>query len=502
MLNKRITAKQAEIFMKSRKDGGTQIVAAAKAGISERSGRDIENGDWELNGRHHDWRTRPDPLDGIWKKDLEPMLCLTPSLSPITLLEVIQEKYPEQYSDKVLRTLQRRVKKWKALSGPEKEVIFRQIHEPGRLGLSDFTLLKKITVTIQKEPLEHLLYHFRLAYSGWSYMNIILGGESYAALAESLQNALWRLGGSPKEHRTDSLSAAFKNLSKEAIEDITERYNGFCQHYGMLASRNNPGVSHENGSIESPHGHLKRRIYQAFLLRGSYDFHSIEEYQTWIDSVVGQHNRRNAKAFTIDREALQALPNYTTADYIEVLCKVTTSSTIEIKRVLYTVPSRLQGETLRIHLYHNRLACFLGATHIIDLKRIYRNHNTRKRLVDYRHVIKSLVRKPQAFRYSQLRDDLLPNDAYKKIWHYADKNMQSKVACKFIVGLLYLAAEQNCEAALASEALEMIAAGKDLELHYFQRKYQQQIKVTPPNIDVTQHVIEDYNFLIPEVFHA
>ncbi len=161
------------------------------------------------------------------------------------------------------------------LHGPDKEVIFRQTHEPGQQALSDFTQLKRVAITIDKKPFKHLLYHFKLAYSRWSYLRVVQGGESFSALAEGLQEALWRLGGSPKEHRTDSLSAAFKNLTKDAASDITQRYEDFWPHYHMKATRNNRGAKHENGSIESPHGHLKKRIGQALLLRGSNDFDSV-----------------------------------------------------------------------------------------------------------------------------------------------------------------------------------------------------------------------------------
>jgi len=373
---------------------------------------------------------------------------------------------------------------------------------PGRLGLSDFTTLKNIIITIGGKNLEHILYHFRLAYSGWSFMKVILGGESYTALAEGLQEALWRLGGCPQEHRTDSLSAAFKNLSKDAQKDITEKYENFCQHYNMRGSRNNPGISHENGGIESPHGHLKRRIRQALLLRGSYDFTSVEDYQEWLDGVVNQHNRRNAKAVGIDKETLQKLPTYKATDYTELLAHVTSSSTIDVRRVTYTVPSRLQGETLRVRLYHDRLTCYLGSTHIIDLKRVYTKGNNREKSINYRHVIKSLSRKPQAFRYSKLRDNLLPNKKYKQIWAYVNKNLESRNACKFIVGLLYIASEKDCEETLANDVLAMIAAGKSLNLSQLQNKYQCQ-KTSSPTVQVKQHLLASYNNLIArEVAYA
>lgn len=497
MPGKRITDQQVEIYMKNRKAGYKQITAAAKAGISERSGRNIEHGRRKSILTSHNWTTRRDPLQGAFEKDLLPLLEQNPKITPITLLEELQRLHPDKYTDQVLRTLQRRVKKWKALYGPEKEVIFQQIHKPGLQGLSDFTHLKE-TITIKGKPLEHLLYHFRLAFSGWSYVKAILGGESYTALSEGLQEALWRLGGSPKEHRTDSLSAAFKNLNKDEQLDITNRYQQFCDHYCMKATRNNPGVPEENGSIESSHGHVKRRIYQALILRKSNDFESIEAYQQFIDEVVYYHNRRNAPLISLDKAALTPLPNYKTIDYTEHLVKVTTSSTISIKRVTYTVPSQLIGETLRVHIYHDRINCYVGSELVIILKRVYSNGQNYKRSIDYRHVIHSLVKKPQAFRYSQIRDDLLPNDDYRTIWEYADQNMPSKQACRLIVGLLKLAAYKNCETSLAQDVLICIREHQPIHLNELEKRYES-IVSTSTNltaVKVDQHALSDYDQLL------
>ena len=150
--------------------------------------------------------------------------------------------------------------------------MFQQTHRPGRLGLSDFTRMEALGVTIAGQKLDHMLYHFRLAWSGFRHAEVVLGGESFTALAEGLQAALWSLGGAPQEHRTDSLSAGFRNLCRQDAQDMTERYRLLCRHYGMTPSRNNRGVAHENGAIESAHGHLKREIGDALALRGSTEY--------------------------------------------------------------------------------------------------------------------------------------------------------------------------------------------------------------------------------------
>jgi hypothetical protein len=494
-----IKLRQEEIYMQARIKGYTQIVASAKARISERSGRNIEHGKRRNPERMERWRSRPDPLAGVWENELKPMLEESPTLAAMTLLEHLQDKYPGDYPDSVLRTLQRRVKEWRALHGPEKEVMFRQVHEAGRQGLSDFTKLKKVTVTIVGQPFDHLLYHFRLAYSHWSFIKVIQGGESYPALAQGLQEALQALGGCPKEHRTDSLSAAFKNLSPKAQEDMTIRYDALCRHYGMTATRNNRGKGHENGSVESSHGHLKRRIEQALLLRGSTDFESIEAYQTFIDVIVAKANRRNAKLIHQERQVLLPLPQSRATDYSEQRAIVSSSSTIEVRRVIYTVPSRLQGEVLNVRIYDDRLVCYLGAHHVVTLQRVHLSKGrNRGRQVDYRHVIHSLVKKPQAFRYSQLRDELLPNADYRFIWQAIDQRMAPQEACKFIVGLLHLAATCNCEESLGTMVVTALQAGQHLSLEHLQKKFCKNPDHPQLEMQIVQHSLETYNQLIPQ----
>lgn len=168
------------------------------------------------------------------------------------------------------RTLERRVSQWRAIEGPGKEVFFPQEHLPGVQGLSDFTDMGDLRVSVTDALFHHRLYHFVLAFSHWEYAGVVDGGESFEALPTGLQNALWQAGRCPREHRTDSLSAAFKNLRRE--EDFTARYAALLEHYGMAGTRNNVGVAHENGSVESSHRHLKEAIDQALMLRGHRDF--------------------------------------------------------------------------------------------------------------------------------------------------------------------------------------------------------------------------------------
>ena len=234
------------------------------------------------------------------------MLQAAPGLRSVAIFEEICRRHPE-LDGRIRRTLERRIRTWRAIHGPEQEVIFRQVHEPGRLGLSDFTEMNDEHVTIVGVALDHRLYHFRLIWSGFEHVHVILGGESYVALAEGLQNALWAVGGASVEHRSDSLSAAFRNLGADARQDLTLRYDALCEHYGMTPTRNNRGVAHENGGIESPQGHLKAAIKDALLMRGSRDFDDLASYRHFIDEVVSRKNRRNGPRIDAERAVLQPL---------------------------------------------------------------------------------------------------------------------------------------------------------------------------------------------------
>jgi hypothetical protein len=454
--------------MQHRQNGASQEVAAAKAGVSVRSGRRIEtSGQNPCINAERQWRTREDPLEAVWQTELLLLLENEPKLTGTTLLDYLQEHYPEHYDQTILRTLQRRVKQWRALHGPEREVIFRQQAVVAQQGFSDFTHPDN-PVTIQSKTFPHLLYQFRLAYSGWRSVTVVQGGESYAALATGLQRALQQVGGSPIEHRTDSLSAARNNRQNV----WTEAYSELCQHYRMKPTRNNLGQSHENGVVECANGSLKKRLAQQLLLRGHSDFDDVAHYQTFIDRAVDKLNQRNRSRVLEEQATLQPLPEFTAAEYQTLHLKVTRSSTIEVRRVVYTVPSRLIGESVQIRLHHDKLVLFVGQQPALTLPRIYpRPGENRARSVNYRHVIRSLASKPQAFRYSQLRDDLLPDDNYRQLWQLADTHLEAREACKWIVTTLRLAFEYDDEQSLGEDLLIEAQAGRFASITEIQSRY-------------------------------
>jgi transposase InsO family protein len=458
----------------------TTPIAAAKAGFSPSTAYRLDK-DPRLPSQRKAprGRRRPDPLASVWDSEIVPLLQAAPSLRPVALFEEIIRRHPE-LGPGIRRTLERRVRAWRALHGPEQEVIFRQVHEPGRMGLSDFTDMADRAVTIAGQPLDHRLYHFRLAYSGFEHAHVVLGGESYVALAEGLQNALWALGGAPREHRSDSLSAAFRNLDRDAREDLTRRYDALCTHYGMEPSRNNTGIAHENGAIESVHGHLKKGIEDALLLRGSRDFVDLCAYRRFIDEVVGRRNARNTARIEAERAALQELPDRRTADYEDAIVTVTSTSGFVLRKVFYSVPSRLIGHRLRVRLYDDRLEVYLGGTHQMTLPRGRAHPNGRHgHVVDYRHVIHSLRRKPMALMGLVYRDQLFPRQAYARAFEAMIRKLPARTACRTTVDLLALAHERACEADLALRLEEDLKAGRLPDLKSLRARFSPDADAVP-----------------------
>lgn len=481
--------------MKFRK---TQAVAvsAAKASISTATAYRIEK-DPRLPSQKKASRTRrrKDPLADIFEAEIVPMLKTAPGIRPVAIFEEIMRRHPE-LGEGVRRTIERRIRDWRAIYGEEQEVIFRQTHEIGRMGLSDFTDMADFSITIAGQVLDHRLFHFRLAWCGFHHAHVVLGGESFVALAEGLNNALWSLGGVPREHRTDSLSAAFRNLDKNARADLTRRYEALCNHYGMIPSRNNKGIAHENGSIEGPNGHLKRAIGDALLLRGSNDFDDLSAYRRFIDEIVGRRNARNSKRIDMERAELQSLPEQRSADYEEVSVRVASSGGFTLKKVFYTVPSRLIGHRLRVRLYDDRLEVFIGTSPVVTLPRGRAAASGKHgHIVNYRHVIHSLRKKPMALLNLVYRDQLFPRQAYRQTFDALLETMEQTKACRIAVELLMLAHERGCESELADHLSQLLKDRRLPDMDELRHRFAP-VPAKMPNVVVDCVSLNAYDALI------
>ena len=457
---KRITDLQVNKY-KALRGEHSQEAAAAKTGISVASARRVEAMTVlpsQRPPRH--WRTRADPLAAVWDTEVLPMLEGAPSLMAVTVLEELQRRHPEQFGDSVLRTLQRRVGQWRAQNGQEREIYFAQEHPPGRLGLSDFTVADELDVSVGGLAFPHRLYQFAFAHSGWRHARVVLGGESFQALATGLQEALWMAGGVPQEHRTDSLSAAFNNLAER--EELTKRYQALCDHYGLRPTRNNAGVSHENGAIEARQGSLKTGLEQALLLRGSREFADLAAYEQFVAETVRRLNARCARAWEAERACLKPLPARRTADFEEVDARVSKFGVFTAKSVLYSVPSRLAGHRLKVRLHSAHLEAWLGGVKVFQCERLHASAADRHpRQIDWRHMLPSLKRKPGAFARWVLRDAMFPRSEYAQTWESISARLPERQACRLMVDLLDLADRSGAVAELA-QVLAALQARSEL----------------------------------------
>ena len=305
-------------------EGKSQQGAAAASGMSVRTARTWQRGRLpsEKKGKRR-WRTRPDPFAGVWAEEVEPLLRsdVEGALKATTILEWLDDRHPGRFSLSQLRTLQRRLRDWRALSGPDREVFFEQEHPPGREAQVDFTHCGELGVTICGEPFGHLLFHFVLSHSGWRYVDIAYG-ETFAALVKGMQGALWELGGVPEVLRTDNLSAATHELKGSGGRALNERYAAVLAHYGLRSTRTNPRSSHENGVAEQGHHRLKGALGQALILRGSRDFRSVEAYISFVRQVADKRNRLVWAKLEHERRCLRTLPPAPVPEYVTYRTKV------------------------------------------------------------------------------------------------------------------------------------------------------------------------------------
>ena len=481
MTGRHINDQQVRLYMRLRTDQ-TQTTAAAKSGLSVATGRRAERDPRPPGAKkqRRSYRTRPDPLAGLWDEEIVPMLQAASGLRPISLFDELARRYPDRIGPSFRRTLERRVAEWKALHGADRDVMFRQIQQPGRMGLSDFTDVGDLGVIVGGQHLEHRLYHFALACSGFEHVEIVLGGESYPALASGLENALRLLGGAPREHRSDSLSAAFRNLAKPAADDLTKRFEALVTHFGMVPSRNNRGVAHENGAIESRHGHVKKRIAQALLLRGSAGFDDLEAYRAFAADVVSQHNRRHAAMIDVERAVLKPLPTQPAMTWEEMTVRVTSASGFMCRHVFYTVPSRLVGHRLNLRLHDDRIEAYLGGSFLLTLPRGRRPKGAGAvHVVDYHHVIAALRAKPGALANLAYRDALWPRTAYRRAWEALAAAGPVRDAARTMVGLLALAHDRGVEADLAAAIDDGLDAGELPDLAAMLRRFTPKATAAP-----------------------
>jgi len=394
--------------------------AAMKAGMDRKTARKYADGGKlpsELTTRR-DWRTRVDPFEEHWQEVVE-RLALAPELEAKTLFEALQIEHPERYEDGQLRTLQRRIRWWRAAHGPDQEVSLAQQHRPGEAAQTDFTHTGELAVTIVGQLFVHMLCVLVLPYSNWQWATVCLS-ESMVALRKGVQRALFQLGRVPEWHQTDNSTAATHRIADDLVARVdgskrpfNVEYVALMAHLGMKPRTIGIGESEQNGDVEAANGVIKRRLEQALLLRGSRDFESVDAWQAFVDEVARKANKNRGRRVGEELAAMRELVVTKLPEYVVEDAIVSDWSTIRIKQCAYSVPSRLLGSWVRVRIFEDKIEVYFADALQLGCERL-RGRGLRR--IDYRHVIKSLVRKPGGFARYVYREEMFPSVAFRRAY--------------------------------------------------------------------------------------
>jgi transposase len=411
------------------------------------------------------WKTRKDPLAEIWPRALE-MLREAPELEAKALFEYLApaagaggvlagglagEGGPCRLDERHLRTFQRRVRDWRLASGPGKEVFFTQDHTPGKVLAIDWTDMNSLGITIGGRALKHKLFHAVLPYSNWEWA-VRAHSESTLSLRAGLKATLGRLGRVPGELLSDHSSAATHQVRRAARErGFNEEYLSICANFGITPRTINVGRPQENGSCESSHGHLKRRIEQHLLLRGTADFAREEEYDAFLVRVLEAANLRRSKRLGEELAAMPERRIAELADYRELMVTVGNNSTVRVNKMVYSVPCRLIGVKLLAQIGENEIVLLAGAR---EVARLPLSRGDRGAVIDFRHLIDDLLRKPGAFAGYRWREEMFPTEVYRAAYDQLER--AGGDADKRYLEVLKLAAGEGVTA--VETALEQLLA--------------------------------------------
>lgn len=455
-------------------------MCAMKAGMSRKTAGKYLSQDNVLEQRRvsHHWKTRKDPLAAIWPKAQE-MLRDAPELEAKALFEHLMPGGAGAVEEKHLRTFQRRVRDWRLENGPGKEVFFTQDQTPGKVLAMDWTDMGGLGITISGRALKHKLFHAVLPYSNWEWA-VRARSESTLSLRAGLKATLGRLGRVPRELLSDHSSTATHQLRRGAAErGFNEEYLSICAHYGITPRTINVGRPQENGSCETSHGHLKRRMRQHLLLRGSADFASETDYDAFLFRVLEAGNLKRAKRLGEELAAMPETLIADLADYRELMVSVRNDSTIRVNKMVYSVPCRLIGVKLLARIGENEIVLLAGAR---EVARLPLSRGDRGAVIDFRHLIGHLLRKPGAFAGYRWREELFPSMVYRAAYDHLER--AGTAADKRYLEILKLAADEGMttvENALeqllatprgvvsAKDAREVLDTWRDLEREWRER---------------------------------
>ena len=430
---------EIKLLLDERGKGTKQKLAAARAGMCERTARKYERGgklpSQIMQPRTHRTRENPFECDWSWVED---QIRDDPALQTKTLFALLCAAFPGRYQEGQLRTLQRHVQAWRVRHGPAQEIMFPQQHVPGRMAQSDFTSMNALGVSLAGTPFPHLVYHLVLTYSNIEAVRVCFS-ESFEALAEGLESCLWQIGGVPEWHRTDNLTAAVRDLDREGRHEFTQNYRALLAHYDMQPSANTAGQAHQNGDVEQSHFRFKQAVDQALRVRGSRDFADRGTYERFLAELVRQRNLTRTQRFEADRSALRPLPRAPLDFTRELSVRVSRFSLIRVLLNHYSVPSRLIGATIKVRVRSETLELYHGPVQVLSLPRLSGRNRHR---IDYRHLIWSLVRKPGAFANYCYREELFPTTPFRRAYDALLEATPTKADAEYL-RLLHLAASTS-----------------------------------------------------------
>ena len=453
-----VTDQQVRKLRKAMQEEETVWKAASKSGMDEKTARKyLRTGRLPSETKaERDWRTREDPFEEVWE-EVRSKLEVNPGLEAKTLFDYLQRKEPGRFSDGQLRTLQRRVKSWRGVEGPAKEVFFAQQYRPGELCQSDFTHLSSLGVRIQGRPFPHLLYHFVLPYSDWETGTVCVS-EAFESLSEGFQQAVWKLGGCPWAHRTDRMSTAVHREVRP--EAFTDRYKALLKHYGMEGRYIQTAEPHENGDVEQRHHRFKKALDQSLMLRGSRDFGSRADYERFVEELFDQLNQGRQERLQEELKVVRRLPARRVESCRRIRVRVTSGSTIRVKNNGYSVHSRLIGEKVEARVYAERVEVWYAQRCVESLPRL---RGEGKHRIDYRHIIDWLVRKPGAFENYRYRDELFPTSRFRVAYDLLKQEHSIARASREYLRILHEAAREE-EAGVDAALGELIRQSKAVNL--------------------------------------
>ena len=479
--------------------------AAMSAGIDPKTARKYIHGDVPpapMPGERA-WKTRTSPFEPYFA-EIEEILRTSPGIDARTIFAVLHQKHGEIFQAGQLRTLQRWVHRWRALNDSHKNVVFTQNHRPGEAAQTDFTRTAELEITIEGQLFTHLLCVFVLPFSNWMWATVVLS-ESIEAIKRGVQAALFQLHRVPTFHQTDNSTAAThegpeRDEPRSANDPVdmnkqgrrfNRRYLAIMGHFGMTPRTTSIGAKEQNGDVESMNGVLKRRLIQELIVRGSRDFLSVQAWQHFVNNVVRSMNLTRKDRFAKECEAMKELRCEPLQEFVEERVRVTQASTIRLRNVAYSVPSRLIGEELVVRVFESRVQAFYRGEQQIDCER----QPIGEASINYRHVIESLLRKPGAVERYCYREHMFPSLIFRRAYDAFGLHLKGIARDVEYIRTLHLAAmTSEVEVELA---LDLILQSKEtLRYDAVKELADSRQKVTPPGMTPMKPDLSTYDQLL------